>query len=81
MKLLRCNLCCHCFTIIIYNLDVPRFTTFEALFFFLVFLPKKHTTILSDINLLIIHTEPLDKFLGMVHAFRQLISIQKDIPN
>jgi hypothetical protein len=42
---------------------------------------KKHTTILTNINLLIIHTEPLDKFLGMVHVFRQLIRIQNDIPN
>jgi hypothetical protein len=38
-----------------------------------VFIPKKHTTISAEINLLIIHTEPLDKFLGMIHVFRQLI--------
>jgi hypothetical protein len=76
-----CNLYCHCFTIIIYDIDVPRFTIFQAFVFFLVFLLKKHTAISADINLLIIHTEPLDKFLGMVHIFRQLIRIQKDIPN
>jgi hypothetical protein len=45
-----------------------------------VFLPKKHTTILADINLLIIHTEPLDKFLRVLHVFRQLIRIRMDIP-
>jgi hypothetical protein len=80
-NLLTCNLYCNHFTIIIYDLDVPWFTTFQAFVFFLVFLLKKHTTILADINLLIIHTEPLDKFLGMIHVFRQLIRIQKDIPN
>jgi hypothetical protein len=76
-----CNLCCHRFTIIIYDLDAPRFTTFQSFVFFLVFPPKKHTTISADINLLIIHTDPLDEFLGMVHVFRQLIRIQKGIPN
>jgi hypothetical protein len=38
-----------------------------------VFLPKMHTTISIDINRLIVHTKPLDKFLGMVHVSRQLI--------
>jgi hypothetical protein len=51
----------------------------------IVFLPcvpsKKHTTILTYINLPIIHTKPFDKFFEMVHIFRQLIRIQKDIPN
>jgi hypothetical protein len=70
-----CNLCCYRFAIIIYDLDVPRYTTFQAFVFFLVFLPKKHTTISVDINLLIIHTEPLDKFLGLIHVFRQFIRI------
>jgi hypothetical protein len=81
MNLLMCNLCCQSFTIIIYYLDVPRFTIFQAFVFFLVFLPKKHTTISSDINLLIIHIKPHDKFLRIVHVFRQLIRIQKDIHN
>jgi hypothetical protein len=58
------------FNIIIYILNVPRFTTFQKLFFFLVFISKKHTTILADINLRMIHTDPLDKFFGMVHVFR-----------
>jgi hypothetical protein len=79
-KLSYVNLYCHHFTIIIYDFDVPRFTTFQSFVFFFVFFPKKHITISADINLLIIHTEALDKFLGMVHIFRQLIRIQKDIP-
>jgi hypothetical protein len=81
MKFLMCNIRCHHFTIIIYDLDVPRFTTFQLFVFSLVFLPKKHTAISTDINLLIIHAKHIDKFLGMVHVFRQLIRIQKDIPN
>jgi hypothetical protein len=70
MNLLMCNLCCHRFTTIIYDLDVPQFPIFQAFIFFLVFLLKKHTTILADINLHIIHTESLDKFFGMVHVIR-----------
>jgi hypothetical protein len=46
----------HRFSIIIYNLNVPHFTSFQPLVFFLV-LPKKHALILTDINLLIIHIE------------------------
>jgi hypothetical protein len=36
-----CNLYCHCFTLIIYNIDV-HFATFYALVFFLVVLLEKH---------------------------------------
>jgi hypothetical protein len=52
-----CNLHCHYFTIIIYNLDIPCFSTFHTLDFFLVLILKKYAVILADINLMIIHTE------------------------
>jgi hypothetical protein len=66
------HLRCHCFSVIIYNLDAPHFTTFQSLVFFLVILSKKHAVILTDINLLIIHTE----LLHDVTAREQLQDLQ-----
>jgi hypothetical protein len=60
MKLLVSNLGCHGFTIIIYDIDIPRFATFQALVFFLLLLLKKLVISWIDINILVMHIEPFD---------------------
>jgi hypothetical protein len=64
MKLLMCNLHFHCFTITIYDLDVPHFATCKALDFYLMLCLEKHAYTWIDVNLLIMHIDPLSTLLN-----------------
>jgi hypothetical protein len=46
-----------------------------------MFLPKKHTVVLANINLLILHTKTFKQFLGLVHVFGHLVTRRKNLAN
>jgi hypothetical protein len=46
-----------------------------------MFLPKKHTIVLANINLLILHTKTFKQFLRLVHVFGHLVTRRKNLSN